>query len=174
MLQTLSVTIISPRLRTIVNSHSAITQPNCLVILLSSLSFITFFIYSPHLPRHYLHYSTFYFVLSFYFTSVCFRFSPHDESYCLRILFQSRNETCIEGICRYGTQTNGRYEQCNYTLISTSKCGQAFRESTHESKSGRTCTQNTSRKLNSFLWFFIRAISKLYICIPTNCTQYIL
>jgi len=25
----------------------------------------------------------------------------------------------------------------------------------------------------SFLWFFIRAISKLYICIPTNCTQLI-
>ena len=25
----------------------------------------------------------------------------------------------------------------------------------------------------SFLWFFIRVISKLYICIPTNCTQLI-
>jgi hypothetical protein len=34
-------------------------------------------------------------------------------------------------------------------LISTSKCVQTVPESTHESKSGRTCAQNTSRKLNS-------------------------
>ena len=28
-------------------------------------------------------------------------------------------------------------------------------------------------KFNFFVLFFIRAISKLYICIPTNCTQLI-
>ena len=36
-----------------------------------------------------------------------------------------------------------------HALISTSKCAQTVRESTHESKIGRACAQNTSRKLNS-------------------------
>jgi len=46
-------------------------------------------------------------------------------------------------------QTDITNNVITHTLISTSKCAQTFRGSTHESIIGRTCTQNTSRKLNS-------------------------